>query len=69
MGNIFNISNLIIYVMTPHCQTRRKSEHSSSCRTDILAVVIGTPINIAKIHLFVGRGSRAVAVIVIDAAY
>ena len=44
-------------------------EHSSSCCTDILSVVIGTPMNITKLHLFVGRGSRAVAVVIIDTAY
>ena len=44
-------------------------EHSSSYRTDILAVIIGTPANIAKLHLFICRGSRAVAVVIIDTAY
>ena len=69
MGNIFNISNFIIYIMATYCQTCGKSEHSASCRTDILSVVIGTPTNVAKLHLFIGRCLGAVMVVIINTAY
>ena len=44
-------------------------EHSASYRTDILSVVIGTPTNVAKLHLFICRGSRAITIVVINATY